>query len=132
MLLVIRLWIADVFFSSGMVKIEDFQNTVALFREEYKTPFLPPEIAAILATVFEIICPILLTLGLASRIATLPLLAMTLVIHLTYDQNQEHLYWAMLLGIILTGGAGKLSLDYLVAKKYNALNYGNTKKTNFQ
>lgn len=116
MLLVLRLWIAHIFWNAGMVKIEDFDNTIALFRDEYKTPFLPPQIAAIFATAFELSCPILLTLGLATRLATLPLLAMTAVIQFTYDQNPEHIYWAMLLGTILVSGAGKISLDYLLFK----------------
>lgn len=117
MLLIIRLWIAHIFWKSGLVKIDDFENTIALFRDEYKTPFLPPQIAAILATVFELTCPILLTFGLAARAATLPLLAMTAVIQFTYDQNIQHTYWAILLGIILVSGAGKISLDYMVGKK---------------
>ena len=114
MLLVLRLWIAYIFWNAGMVKIEDFDNTIALFRDEYKTPFLPPQIAAFFATAFELSCPILLTLGLATRLATLPLLAMTAVIQLTYDQNIQHYYWAMLLGTILVSVAGKISLDYLL------------------
>ncbi len=116
MLLVLRLWIAYIFWNAGMVKIEDFDNTIALFRDEYKTPFLPPQLAAIFATTFELSCPILLTLGLATRLATLPLLAMTAVIQFTYNQNPEHTYWAMLLGTILVSGAGKISLDYLLFK----------------
>lgn len=122
MILGIRLWIAHIFWVSGMVKADDFENTIALFRDEYKTPFLPAEIAAILATTFELACPILLTFGLFTHLATLPLLAMTAVIQLTYDQNIQHFYWAMLLGIILTGGAGKISLDYFIARKYNQRN----------
>ncbi len=119
MILVLRLWIAHIFFAAGLVKIEDFSTTIALFRDEYKTPFLPPEVAAFLGTFFELTCPALLTFGLATRLATLPLLAMTAVIQLTYDQNVQHIYWAMLLGTILVGGAGKLSIDYLISKKFN-------------
>lgn len=119
MILVLRLWIAHIFLTSGMVKIDDFDNTIALFRDEYKTPFLSPEIAAFLGTFFELVCPILLTFGLATRLATLPLLAMTAVIQFTYDQNDQHIYWAMLLGTILVSGAGKISLDYFISKKFN-------------
>lgn len=119
MLLVLRLWIAHIFWQSGLVKIEDFSNTIALFRDEYKTPFLPPEIAAVMSTLFELSCPILLTLGLGARLASLPLLAMTAVIQLTYDQNEQHIYWAMVLGVILVSGAGKISLDYFIGKQFN-------------
>jgi len=55
-------------------------------------PFLPPVFAAIMGTIFEISCPILLTLGLGTRLATLPLLVMTAVIQFTYDQNIQHAY----------------------------------------
>ncbi|MEQ1790531.1 MAG: DoxX family protein [Rickettsiales bacterium] len=119
LLLGLRLWMAHAFWVSGMVKIDDFENTIALFRDEYKTPFLSPELAAIFATSFELSCPILLVIGFATRLATLPLLAMTAVIQLTYAQNIEHFYWALLLGTILVSGAGKISLDYLIARKYN-------------
>ncbi len=117
MLLMLRLWMAHVFWVSGIIKIEDFDNTIALFRDEYQVPIIPPVFAAISGTIFELACPILLTLGLASRLATLPLLAMTAVIQLTYDQNIQHAYWAMLLGVILCNGAGKFSIDYLISRK---------------
>jgi len=118
MLLILRLWIAHVFWVSGILKLEDFDNTIALFREEYQVPLLPPVFAAIMGTIFEISCPILLTLGLSTRLATLPLLAMTAVIQFTYDQNIQHAYWAMLLGTILCLGAGKFSLDYRIEKLF--------------
>ncbi len=116
-LLLMRLWIARVFFLAGLVKIADFDNTVALFRDEYMTPFISPTLAAFSATSFELACPIFIALGLASRLAVLPLLVMTLVIQLTYDQNIQHAYWGMLLLNILAFGSGKFSLDYLLGKK---------------
>ena len=116
MLLILRLWMAHVFWVSGILKLEDFDNTIALFHDEYQLPILPPVFAAVLGTIFEITCPILLTLGLATRAATLPLLAMTAVIQFTYDQNIQHAYWAMLLGTILCSGAGKFSVDYYLMK----------------
>ena len=119
MMLVIRLWIAHIFWASGILKISDWGNTLWLFTNEHPVPFMPPLIAAIVGTTFEISCPVLLTLGLASRLATLPLLAMTAVINFTYDNNSEHYYWAMLLGIILCYGPGKLSLDYWIGRKYH-------------
>jgi putative oxidoreductase len=117
-LLVMRLWMAKIFWQSGMVKISDWQNTLYLFKEEYKVPLLPPELAAYFGTGFELICPVLLVLGLGTRLATLPLLAMTAVIQFTYDQNIEHAYWALLLAILLTIGAGKISADYILRRKF--------------
>lgn len=118
LLLVIRLWMAHVFWVSGLVKIDDFSNTIALFRDEYQVPVISPVFAAYSGTFFELTCPILLTFGLCTRLSTLPLLAMTAVIQFTYDQNIQHAYWAMLLTTILVFGGGKLSADYFAEKKF--------------
>ena len=118
MLLVIRLWMAHVFWVSGVLKISDWDNTLYLFTNEFPVPGLPPFVAAIFGTLFELSCPILLTLGFASRLATLPLLVMTAVINFTYANELEHYYWAMLLGVILCHGPGKLSVDYWLGKKF--------------
>ena len=48
---------------------------MALFRDEYKVPVFPPEIAAAMGSTFEIGRSLLLLAGLATRVATLPLLA---------------------------------------------------------
>lgn len=118
MMLTLRLWMAYVFWVSGVLKISDWSNTLALFTYEFPVPFLPPLLVAIFGTAFELICPVLLTLGLATRLATLPLIVMTAVINFTYQEATEHYYWAMLLGIILFYGPGKLSADYLIAKRF--------------
>ena len=115
-MIVIRLFIAHVFWQSGMVKISDWDATLYLFSDEYAVPLLPPAIAATVATIFELSCPVLLTLGLASRLATLPLLGMTAVINFTYQDNVEHYYWAMLLGTTLFYGPGVMSLDHLIRR----------------
>jgi putative oxidoreductase len=119
MLLVIRLWMAHAFWVSGVLKISDWENTLYLFTHEFPVPFLPPPVAAIFGTAFELCCPVLLTLGFAARLATLPLLVMTAVINFTYQDATEHYYWAMLLGIILFYGPGKISVDYILSKKFN-------------
>ena len=77
---IFRFSIASVFWHSGMTKIASWDSTIALFREEYMVPVLPPEIAATLAATVELTCPVLLVLGLATRLATLPMLGMTFVI----------------------------------------------------
>lgn len=122
--LAVRLWIGLIFFRSGLEKIKDWDATVFLFAEEYKLPLLPPEVAAVLGTVNELGLPILLFIGLASRLATLPLLAMTCVIQFVlgasnpaYD-SMEHFYWLFLLGMILVRGPGLYSLDHLIARRF--------------
>src|SRR5262249_23332099 len=75
--LLFRVSIAALFWNSGLTKIASWQTTIVLFRDEYKVPLLPPELAATLAATVELSCPVLLVLGLATRLATLPMLAMT-------------------------------------------------------
>ena len=113
-----RFTIAAVFWNSGQTKIASWLTTVALFRDEYQVPILPPELAATLAATVELTCPILLVLGLATRLATLPMLGMTFVIEVfVYPENWlEHLTWATTLLFILTRGPGLLSLDHFIAQ----------------
>jgi len=113
--LAFRLAIASVFIKAGLNKLASWEITVQLFRDEYKVPVLPPEIAATMATTFEIGCSALLIAGLATRLATLPLLGMICVIQLFVypDAYAEHLTWASILAFLLTRGAGPFSLDRL-------------------
>ena len=111
--LLFRISIAAVFWNSGLTKLASWQTTIVLFRDEYKVPVLPPELAATLATSVELTCPVLLVLGLATRLATLPMLGMTFIIEaFVYPEDWiEHLTWASLLLFILTRGPGPIALD---------------------
>lgn len=117
LLLIIRLWIANVFWKSGLVKLDDIEGTIYLFQNEYNVPLLPPVFAAYSSMFFELACPVLITLGLAARFAALPLIAMTAIIQFTYDQHTDHFYWAVLLGVILVRGAGFFSVDRIIKWK---------------
>ena len=116
--LLFRLAVAGVFFRAGLTKVASWEPTVALFRDEYKVPVLPPEVAAVMASLFEVGCSLLLIAGLATRLATLPLLGMILTIQLfVYPQAwPEHLVWTSILLFLLTRGAGLISLDRLVSR----------------
>jgi putative oxidoreductase len=118
LLLGIRVWIAQVFWNSGLSKIQSWSTTIMLFENEYKVPLLSPEVAAYLTATFEITCPPLLVLGLGARLATLPLLVITAVIQFTYLNSPEHVYWAFLLGIILCYGPGQISIDALLKRRF--------------
>lgn len=113
----IRLWMASIFWKSGMLKLQDWDTTILLFTDEHPVPYLPPEIAAYSAVSFELLCPILLVLGFATRLATLPMLAMTAVIQFTYLEHTDHIYWALLLTLLLLTGPGKISVDHLIRRK---------------
>jgi putative oxidoreductase len=116
--LLARLGVGAVFFKSGLTKIASWELTLQLFQDEYAVPLLPVPLAATLAAATELSMPVLLVLGLAARLAALPLLGMTLVIQLfVYPENwAEHLMWASLLLFIVTRGAGAFSLDHVVRR----------------
>lgn len=111
--LLFRLAIASVFLKAGFNKIASWELTVQLFADEYKVPVLPADLAATIATSFEIGCSILLAVGLATRLATLPLFGMIAVIQtFVYPHAYaEHLTWASILLFLLTRGAGHWSVD---------------------
>lgn len=115
--LVDRTAIAAIFFLSGRTKVDGFLNVnesaYALFREEYKVPVIPPEIAAHVAAYAEHIFPVLLVLGLFTRLSAIALLGMTAVIQIFVypDAWPTHLSWAGLLLYLAARGAGPVSLD---------------------
>src|SRR5262249_40601125 len=114
--LLFRLAVAIVFLKAGLTKLAGWEFTVQLFADEYKVPVLPPEMAAVCATTFELSCSILLMAGLLTRLATLPLLGMILTIHIFVYPHAyaEHLVWGSILLFLLTRGPGPLSLDRLL------------------
>ena len=111
--LMFRLAVASVFLKAGLNKIASWELTVQLFADEYKVPLLSPDLAATMAATFELGCSALLIAGLATRLATLPLLGMIAVIQTFVYPNAyaEHLTWASILLFLLTRGAGPWSLD---------------------
>jgi putative oxidoreductase len=116
--LMARFSMAVVFWRSGEAKLKNWDLTLQLFANEYKVPVLPPEIAASLAVTVEHSCPVLLVVGLFTRVATLPMIGMTLVIQLfVYPISwPDHLIWMTLLLLLLTRGPGVVSLDYVAAR----------------
>ena len=120
LLLAQRLGIAAVFFQSGRTKVEGIftvpDTTVELFRSEYALPLLPPDVAAYAAAGAEHLFPILLVLGLLTRLSAAALLGMTLVIQLFVypDAWPTHLSWAALMLPLIAVGGGRFSLDRLL------------------
>ena len=115
-----RLGVAAVFVQSGRTKVEGIfpspDTTIELFRSEYALPLLPPELAAYLAAGAEHLFPVLLVLGLFTRLSAAALLGMTLVIQtFVYpDAWPTHLSWAGLMLPIIALGGGRFSLDRLL------------------
>ncbi len=114
----IRFQMADIFWKSGLTKIHNWSGTLALFANDYKVPFLPPELAAYAGTAVELGTPILLVLGLGTRFAAFALLCMTGVIYYVYPGYMEYIYWSLLLLVLIGYGPGKLSIDHYIRRKY--------------
>ncbi len=118
--LVNRLAVAALFFLSGRTKVDGLltinDSAYALFRDEYRLPLVPPEIAAHLAAYAEHLFPLLLVLGLMTRLSALALLGMTMVIQVFVypDAWPTHLSWAGLLLYLVARGPGRLSADSLL------------------
>lgn len=117
-----RIFPAAVFFQSGLTKLDDTwhvsENAVYLFREEYRLPLVDPALAAHLAASAELGLPVLLVLGLGTRLAAAALLAMTLVIEIFVypDAWPTHGTWATLFLLLVARGPGRLSLDALIGR----------------
>lgn len=127
LLLVARLSIAAIFFLSGRTKVEGLlhitDSTYFLFENEYALPLIPPHIAAMAATGAEHLFPLLLVLGLGTRVSALALLAMTATIQIFVypDAWPTHLSWAAILLPLVARGGGAISVDALLARRQQLL-----------
>ena len=114
----LRFAVAVIFWTSGMVKLADWNATLALFENEYNLPLIPPDIAAPMAATIELTTPVLLVLGLLTRPAAAVLLGMTTVIEVfVYPQAwPTHIQWAAMMLVLMVQGGGALSLDAPIAR----------------
>ncbi|MDP1750029.1 MAG: DoxX family protein [Reyranella sp.] len=128
--LFMRFSIFWVFWRSGSLKADNIEQAIGLFREEYKLPILPPEIAAYLGTTVELAAPCLILAGLFTRLAALSLIGLTFTIQFLVYWNDypSHLLWLAILVFILTRGPGPYSLDALLFRKRGAVNSNNSTK----
>ena len=120
--LLARLYVAQVFFASGLTKINDWSVTLALFQDEYQVPLLPPQLAAVLGTTGELELPVLLALGLGGRFAALGLSVMNVVAVLSLAEVapaalQQHVFWGSLLAGVAIYGVGPWALDRWLAPR---------------
>jgi|GEM_PF-241981 len=116
--LLVRLYIANIFFKSGLVKFMDWSGTVYLFQYEYKVPVLSYALAAFLATAVELVGSVFLAFGLATRFSALALLFLTAVINYTYQSTAENYYWMLILAMLTTQGGKLISLDFLLKRRF--------------
>ena len=123
-LLAARLYVAQVFFLSGLTKIRDWSTTLLLFEDEYRVPLLSPQLAAWLGTGGELLLPVLLALGLGGRLAALGLSVVNIVAVLSLAEIAPaallgHQLWGALLLMVVLSGAGRWSLDALVNRRFS-------------
>lgn len=127
--LFVRLYVADAFFRSGLTKLGSWDAAMPflsssakyLFESEYRVPLIPWELAAYLATAAELILPILLVLGLATRFSALALFLFNIIAIVSYPVIwqtgfYDHKLWGIMLLVIIIYGQGRASIDSLICK----------------
>lgn len=120
-----RLYIAKVFLTAGLLKIKDWETTLFLFEEEYQVPVLSPLVAAYLGTFGELLFPILLIAGFATRFAAIGLFIVNWVAVIALPDMPTaalylHIIWALLIARCAIYGAGFISLDrWLTHRRFN-------------
>lgn len=125
--LIIRLYVANVFWKSGVNKFQSWETTVFLFEYEYSVPLLSPEVAAAAGTFTELFFPILLVLGLMGRFSAFVLFVFNIVAVISYPTLNDagivqHTLWGLLLMGLMVHGVGKLSLDHLLKSRWGVWN----------
>jgi putative oxidoreductase len=125
LLLGFRLYVAQVFFMSGLTKTRDWSSTVALFTDEYHVPLLSPPLAAALGAATELSMPIFLALGLGSRLAAGVLFVFNIIAVLSYYETltqtggvKDHVLWGTMLLVLTVFGPGKIALDTPLERRF--------------
>ena len=120
----LRMFLANVFFRSGMTKLQSWDSTLYLFNDVYAVPLLAPEFAAYLATGAELGLSVLLVLGLFGRFAAAGLSILNVVAVISYYSGlseaglNQHLYWGMLLGVLLVMSRWQWSADCYLERRF--------------
>jgi putative oxidoreductase len=122
LLLFCRLWVAWVFFNSGLTKIASWDSTLFLFEYEYQVPILPWEMAAYMGTAAELILPVFLALGLLSRPMAAILFVFNIIAVVSYpvlwDKGfYDHQLWGLMILNIVVWGPGVISADKVLRNK---------------
>ncbi len=125
-LVVIRFYVGYQFWKAGVLKLGAWDSTLFLFEYEYRVPLLSPYLAALLGTVGELLFPLMLFLGLASRLGAVGLSVVNVVAVIAYahvifsagfeSSVNDHWIWGAMLLAVMAFGPGKLSLDHLISR----------------
>jgi len=112
----IRIWLAQIFFVSGVLKVTNWHTALDLAATEYPVSWMDPVTAAYTGAAIEVICPVFLAAGLMTRYAAVPMLVLSLVIQFSYRAFDSQIFWACLFGWYAVQGAGPLSLDRVLRR----------------
>jgi putative oxidoreductase len=119
LLLFCRLWVAWVFFNSGLTKIASWDSTLYLFEYEYQVPLLPWTLAAYMGTAAELILPVFVASGLLTRPMAAILFVFNIIAVVSYPVLWEkgfydHQLWGLMILIVVVWGAGPVSIDKIL------------------
>jgi NADH dehydrogenase/putative oxidoreductase len=114
--LAMRLWLAQAFFVSAVVKLSNWGNALYLSAHEYPVSWMSPVTAAYVGVSIELVGSLLVAFGLATRFAALASLALVVVVHANYLAIDLNLLQAALFGWLVVNGAGAASLDRLLRR----------------
>ncbi|HHF0511042.1 DoxX family protein [Vibrio sp. RM-44-3] len=122
LLLFCRLWVAWVFFNSGLIKVSSWDSTLYLFELEYQVPLLPWELAAYMGTTAELILPVFLALGLITRPMAAILFVFNIIAVISYPVLWEkgfydHQLWGLMILVVIVWGPGVISIDHVIKNK---------------
>ena len=120
----IRVWVAQAFFKSGLTKLDNWDSTLFLFNNVYSVPVLSPTLAAWLATAAELALPVLLVLGIGTRLGALGLFVLNYVAVVSFPDMgavgiKDHTLWGVMLAMIFFHGPGRLSIDEWLRNRYS-------------
>ena len=138
MLLAARLYVSMIFFRSGMLKVAGWSSTLVLFRDTYKVPALPPDLAAYVGTFGELAFPVLIVLGLAGRLGAAGLFVVNVMAVASYLDLfglecpagiNSHYYWGSILLALVVFGPGRISLDASILRRLGLMLVGMPRRT---
>ena len=121
----LRIWIARVFFMSGLTKIQTWDSTLMLFEYEYAVPVIPFQVAAYMATAGELILPALIAVGLFTRFGLVGLFILNLVAVISYPDIsyagiQQHTMWGLMMMVLFVHGPKLFSVDRWLDKRFGS------------
>jgi putative oxidoreductase len=127
LLLGTRLWVSWQFLKSGWLKVSSWDVTLELFRSEYHVPLLPPYLAAVVGAFGELFFPLLLILGLFTRLGALGLFAVNAMAVISYwhvlggegfeAALGQHVLWGYMIAVLALCSGGSISLDNLLERQ---------------